>query len=42
MAVIRRFALGLVSANKSKGSVKTQRKSAGWNPGFLLQILQLK
>lgn len=42
MAVIRRFALGLVRANKSKGSVKTRRKSAGWNPGFLLQILQLK
>ena len=42
MAVIRRFALSLVRANKSKGSVKTRRKSAGWNPGFLLQILQLK
>jgi len=42
MAVIRRFALGLIRANKSKGSVKTRRKSAGWNPGFLLQILQLK
>lgn len=42
MAVIRRFALGLVRANKSKGSVKTRRKSAGWDPGFLLQILQLK
>ena len=42
MAVIRRFVLGLVRANKSKGSVKTRRKSAGWNPGFLLQILQLK
>lgn len=42
MAVIRRFALSLVRANKSKGSVKTRRKSAGWDPGFLLQILQLK
>jgi len=42
MAVVRRFALGLVRANKAKGSVKTRRKSAGWNPDFLLQILQLK
>jgi predicted transposase YbfD/YdcC len=42
MAVVRRFALGLVRANKAKGSVKTRRKSAGWNPDFLLEILQLK
>jgi predicted transposase YbfD/YdcC len=41
MAVVRRFALGLVRANKRKGSVKTRRKSASWNPDFLLQILQL-
>lgn len=42
MAVLRRFALGLVRADKSKGSVKTKRKAAGWDPKFLLQILQLK
>jgi len=42
MAVVRRFALGLVRANKTKGSVKTRRKTAGWSPQFLLQILQLK
>lgn len=42
MAVVRRFALGLVRANKSKGSVKTRRKLAGWRPDFLLEILQLK
>jgi predicted transposase YbfD/YdcC len=42
MAAVRRFALGLVRANKSKGSVKTRRKSASWNSGFLLEILQLK
>jgi predicted transposase YbfD/YdcC len=42
MAAIRRFALGLVRAHKSKGSVKTRRKKAGWNPHFLLEILQLK
>ena len=38
MAVVRRFALGLVRANKGKRSVKTRRKSAGWNPGYLLQM----
>jgi hypothetical protein len=42
MAVVRRFALGLVRANKTKGSVKARRKTAGWDPRFLLQILQLK
>jgi predicted transposase YbfD/YdcC len=42
MAVVRRFALGLVRANKSRGSVKTKRKAAGWDPAFLLEILQVK
>lgn len=42
MAAVRRFALGLVRANKTKGSVKTRRKKAGWNPSFLQQILQLQ
>ena len=42
MAAVRRFALGLVRANKVTGSVKTRRKKASWNPGFLLEILQLK
>jgi predicted transposase YbfD/YdcC len=42
MAVVRRFALGLVRANKTKGSVKTRRKAAGWEPSFLLQILQIR
>jgi predicted transposase YbfD/YdcC len=42
MAVVRRFALNLVRANKSRGSIKTRRKRAGWNPDFLLQILQIK
>jgi predicted transposase YbfD/YdcC len=42
MAVVRRFALGLVRANKTKGSVKTRRKKAGWNPDFLLRILQIR
>ena len=42
MAAVRRFALGLVRANTSKGSVKSRRKAAGWSPDFLLEILQLK
>jgi hypothetical protein len=31
MAVVRRFALSLLPANKSNGSIKTRRKSASWN-----------
>jgi predicted transposase YbfD/YdcC len=42
MALLRRFALDLVRANKAKGSVKTRRKCASWNPDVLLEILQLK
>jgi predicted transposase YbfD/YdcC len=42
MAVVRRFALNLVRANKTKGSIKTRRKRAGWSPEFLLQILQFQ
>jgi len=42
MAIVRRFALGLVRANKSGGSVKKRRKSASWDADFLLQILQIK
>jgi len=41
MAVLRRFALGLVRANKAKGSVKTRRKRASWDPNFLIEILQI-
>jgi hypothetical protein len=42
MAIVRRFTLGLVRANKRKGSVKTKRKSAGWSPDYLLELLQIK
>jgi predicted transposase YbfD/YdcC len=42
MAVVRRFALSLVRANSRKGSVKTRRKSASWDPKYLLEILQIK
>ncbi len=42
MAVVRRFALNLVRAHRTKGSIKTRRKRAGWSPAFLLQVLQLR
>ena len=42
MAVVRRFSLNLIRANKGKGSIKTKRKAAGWDPAFLLEILQQK
>lgn len=42
MAVVRRFALNLVRINPRKGSVKTKRKSAGWNEAFMREILGLK
>jgi predicted transposase YbfD/YdcC len=41
MATIRRFSLNLVRANKRKGSVKTRRKTAGWDTQYLLEILRL-
>jgi predicted transposase YbfD/YdcC len=41
MAVVRRFALDLVRSHKTKGSIKTRRKRAGWNTDFLLQVLQI-
>jgi predicted transposase YbfD/YdcC len=41
MAVVRRFALDLVRKLKSKASIKTRRKRAGWNTGFLLEVLQI-
>ena len=40
-AAIRRFALNLVRADKSKQSVKTKRKLASWNPQYLLQLLHI-
>ncbi len=39
MAVVRRFALDLVRRHNSRASIKTRRKSASWNPDFLLEIL---
>ena len=42
MATLRRFALGLIRANKTKGSIKTKRKYASRSNSFLLELLQLK
>ena len=42
MAVVRRFSLNLIRANKDNGSIKTKRKAAGWDPSFLLEILHQK
>jgi len=42
MAVVRRFALNLVRNAKTKGSIKTRRKRAGWSLDFLLQVLQIR
>lgn len=41
MAVIRRFALNLVRADKSKGSVKTKRKSASWDTSYRQESLNV-
>jgi predicted transposase YbfD/YdcC len=41
MAVMRRFALGLVRASNVKGSVKSRRKQAGWSTNILLEILRV-
>ncbi|HEY5288896.1 MAG TPA: ISAs1 family transposase [Caulobacteraceae bacterium] len=41
MAVVRRFALDLVRANKTKGSVKTRRLIATWDTEILMQMLSL-
>jgi predicted transposase YbfD/YdcC len=39
MAVVRRFALGLVRNHPDKASIKLRRKSAGWDPNYLFDIL---
>lgn len=42
MAFIRRFAINLLRAEPSGKSLKIKRKRAGWDPNFLLKILQIK
>jgi predicted transposase YbfD/YdcC len=39
MAMLRRLTLSLLKQDKSKGSLRTKRKKAGWDDDFLLAIL---
>lgn len=39
MAMLRRLTLSLLKQDKSKGSLRTKRKKAGWDNDFLLAIL---
>jgi len=39
-ATLRHMALNLIKKDKSKGSVKTRRKKAGWDNSYLLQLLK--
>jgi predicted transposase YbfD/YdcC len=41
MAIIRHFAINLVRAVNDKKTIKLRRKSAGWNPNVLVDILGL-
>ena len=40
MAVVRHFAINLVRAAPDKKSIKLRRKIAGWNPDYLLTLIQ--
>jgi predicted transposase YbfD/YdcC len=40
MAVVRHFAINLVRAATDKKSIKLRRKIAGWNPDYLLTLIQ--
>ena len=40
MAVVRHFAINLVGAAPDKKSIKLRRKVAGWNPDYLLSLIQ--
>lgn len=39
MAIVRHFAINLVRTVTDKKSIKTRRKSASWDPNYLLNIL---
>lgn len=39
MAIVRHFAINLVRTAKDRNSIKTRRKRASWDPGYLLAIL---
>ena len=39
MSILRRLALNVIKQDKSKGSIKSKRLRAGWNTGFLTDLL---
>jgi predicted transposase YbfD/YdcC len=40
LGMLRRVALSLLKRTKTKGSIQTRRKKAGWDDDYLLQVLQ--
>jgi predicted transposase YbfD/YdcC len=40
LGMLRRVAVSLVKRTKTKGSIQTRRKKAGWDDDYLLQVLQ--
>lgn len=40
LGMLRRVALSLLKRTKVKGSIRTRRLRAGWDDGYLLQVLQ--
>lgn len=42
MALVRRLAFNLVRAGRGKRSIKTARKTAGWDPSFLASLIRPK
>jgi predicted transposase YbfD/YdcC len=40
LGLIRRVAVSLLKQDKAKGSLKVKRLKAGWNPDYLLRVLQ--
>lgn len=38
-ALLRRFAIGIIKQDTSKGSIRRKRKRAAWNDGFLLNLI---
>lgn len=39
-ALLRRFAIGLIKQDTTKGSIRRKRKKAGWDDSFLLTMLK--
>ena len=39
-ALLRRFVLSIIKLDKSKGSMRSKRKKAGWSEDYLLSLLK--